>query len=175
MTNKKTLIFLCFSLFLCVANACLLYKNFKLKGIVTNEVTLRQNAEWTIIFGIGNVGQSVSLDSVTMNCHLFLRYDETTCLTCIAKAEKLLDEVFGKEYLLKELCCVGQDGQVEPTKGIRFIKYDKQFTEADNIYTPYLCIVNDNGEILYTLSLIPDMYDYNREILKRLRKVLNGK
>ena len=162
----------CLSPLLCFVIAVMLYHCIQLKNDISNEMTLKQRAEWTTFYGIGNVGYSVSLDSAVRNHHLILRYDQTTCLPCIAKAEKLLDEVFGNEYLEKELCCIGEKGQVEPSKGISYLQSNERITPMDDVYTPYLCVINDNGDILFTLSLIPDMYDYNREILVRLKKTL---
>ena len=170
---KKLLsIIFCLSPLLCFVIAVLLYHCIQLKRSLSNETLIRQHAEWTTFYGIGNVGQSVSLDSITQNHHFILRYDQTTCLPCIAKAEELLDEVFGKEFLTKELCCIGDKGQIKPSKGIFYIQSNEKITPMDDVYTPYFCIINDKGDILFTLSLIPDMYNYNREILIRLKRAL---
>lgn len=170
--KKAMPIIFCLLLTLCLIIAGFLYHCNQLKGLISNEKSSRQCAEWTTFYGIGNVGQSISLDSIIQGHHLILRYDRTTCLPCIAKAEELLDEVFGKEFLGKELCCIGEKGQVKPSKGISYIQCHKKITPMDDVYTPYLCVINDNGDILFTLSLVPDMYDYNREILIRLKRAL---
>lgn len=168
---KKTISYI-ICLLLCVANVCLLYHCFQLKRIATKETSYRQHAELAVLCGIRNAGHSVSLDSIASGHHLILRYASTACLTCIAKAEELLDDVFGKEFLTKELCCIGGYGQVKPNKDFSYIQSDARMTPADDIYTPYICVVNDDGDILFTLSLIPDMYDYNRKILTRLKRSL---
>jgi hypothetical protein len=144
----------------------------KYKEDASKEAAQRQRAEWTINDAIRNVGESVSLDSIVIDRHLILRYDSEACLTCIAKAEELLEDVFGKEYLTKELCCIGAYGQVSPFHDILGIQSSERITPMDDVYTPYFCVITDNGDILFTLSLIPDNYDYNRNILLRLRKKL---
>lgn len=173
--NKNRLILfvlLCILFVLFMAVIGLLYLCAKYKTIALEETSSRQRAEWTIYDGIKNVGETVSLDSIAKGHHLILRYDSQTCLTCIAKAEELLNEVFGKEYLKKELCCIGEYGQVCPSDGILGIQSDKRITPMDDIYTPYFCVINDNGDVLFSLTLFPDNYDYNREILTRLKKRL---
>lgn len=156
-----------------LANVGLLYQCFQYKVIASNEASLRQRAEWTISDGIRNVGVNVYQDSITTGHHLILRYDATTCLTCIAKAEALLVEVFGEEYLMRELCCIGEFGQVEPSKDIAFVQTHERVTPMDDVYTPYFCVVGDDGNVLFSLSLIPDNCDYNRKILVKLKKALD--
>ena len=168
---KKIMSFPLFVL-LCLVNVGLLYQCVLLKRNAINDGSSRQHAEWTVYYGIKNVGQSVPMDSITAGHHFLLRYNSTTCLTCITKAEELLDDVFGKEYLAKELCCIGEYGQVKPSKDILFVQSHERLTPTDDVYTPYFCVINDNGDVLFTLSLIPNMYDYNREILIRLKKTL---
>ena len=173
--NKNRLILfvlLCILFVLFMAVIGLLYLCAKYKTIALEETSSRQRAEWTIYDGIKNVGETVSLDSIAKGHHLILRYDSQTCLTCIAKAEELLNEVFGKEYLKKEVCCIGEYGQVGPSDGILGIQSDKRITPMDDIYTPYFCVINDNGDVLFSLTLFPDNYDYNRDILTRLKKRL---
>ena len=157
-------------LIILVFNIGLAYQYIRLKWIASNSDSLLQHAEWTTFFCIGNVGHSVSLDSAATGHHLLLRYNTQTCLTCITKAEELLLDVFGKEYLMKELCCVGEFGQVKADKDFLYIQSDAHISPADDVYTPYISIINDSGDILFTLSLIPDMYDYNRKILLKLKK-----
>ena len=167
-------ILLCISFVLFLAVIGLLYLCLKYKMIASDEMSSRQRAEWTIYDGIRNIGESVSLDSVAKGHHMILRYDSQTCLTCIAKAEKLLEEVFGREYLKKELCCIGAYGQVEPSDNILGFQSEERITPMDDVYTPYFCLINDNGEVLFTLTLYPDNYDYNWEILTRLKKHLQS-
>lgn len=155
---------------LCIANAGLLLQSKRYKNIALKEESLRQRAEWTIRDEIKNVRETVSLDSVAKGHHLILRYDANTCLACITKAEELLEEVFGKEYLTRELCCIGAYGQVEPPRDILGIQSDERITPMDDVYTPYFCVINENGDVLFTLLLPPDNYDYNLEILTRLKK-----
>lgn len=172
--KDKSLYVICVVLTLAIANACLLYQCFLLKRTASIERAQRQRAEWTIHDGIRNVGRSVSLDSIASGHHFILRYDLSTCLTCIVKAEDLLEEVFGMECLTKELCSIGEDGQVEPSKDILAIQCHERVTPTDDVYTPYFCVISDSGDILFTLLLSPGDYDYNREILTRLKKSLAG-
>ncbi len=174
-TNKHIpyilLVILLISIFAVVTLLC---QCIKYKEDASKEAAQRQRAEWTICDDIRNVGESVSIDSVTKGRHLILRYDSQTCLPCIAKAEELLEEVFGREYLTKELCCIGAYGQVSPSLNVPEVQSSERITPMDDVYTPYFCVITDNGDILFTLSLIPDNYDYNRDILERLkRKLLN--
>ena len=171
---KKVIpIIFCLLLTLCVVIGVLLYQFISLRKTASNETTLRQQTEWTAFCGVKNVGQTVSLDSITAGRHFLLRYDSSTCLTCIVDAEELLDEVFGKDYLAKELCCIGDYGQVRPSKDILFVQSRERITPMDDVYTPYFCVINDNGDVLFTLSLVPDMCDYNRNLLLKLKKTLS--
>lgn len=170
--KRVSYILLCIVLVLFFAVIGLLYLCVKYKKIALDETSSRQRAEWTIYDGISNIGESVSLDSIAIDHHMILRYDSQTCLTCIVKAEELLEEVFGKEYLTRELCCIGAYGQVEPPRDILGIQSEERITPMDDVYTPYFCHINENGDILFTLLLPPDNYDYNREILTRLKKHL---
>lgn len=171
--NKHTpYISLAISLVIVIAGVACFYQFIKYKRIASNESSLRQRTEWTIYDDIRNVGRSITIDSVAVGCHFILRFDRTTCLPCIAKAEELLYDVFGKECLTRELCCIGEYGQVKPFKDILYIQSHEHITPMDEVYTPYFCVINDNGDVLFTLSLIPDMYDYNREILIKLKNTL---
>lgn len=159
---------------LCIVNAGLLLQCRRYMEIVSEEETLRERADWTIRDQIKNVRETVSLDSVAKGRHLVLRYNANTCLACITKAEELLEEVFGKEFLTRELCCIGAHGQVEPPRYILGIQSEERITAMDDVYTPYFCVINENGDVLFTLLLPPDNYDYNLEILTRLRKHLQN-
>lgn len=169
--KKITLLSVCSLLTILITFGGMQYQYIRLKKIATKETSLRQHSEWTTFYGINNIGKSVPSDIARTGRNFLLRYDSSTCLTCITKAEELLYEVFGEEYLTKELCCIGVPGQVKPPKNIHFVQSQERITPTDDIYTPYLCIINDNGNVLFTLSLIPDMYNYNRAILLRLKKV----
>lgn len=171
-TKKSTLFLIGILLILSIINFILLFQCVQFKKIASSETLLRHHAEWIINDGIRNVGKSIRLDSVPINRHLILRYNVTTCLPCLVEAEELLEEVFGRDFLMKELCGIGEIGQSNLSMDYLTIQSEKKITPMDDVYTPYFCVVNDNGDVLFTLSLIPDNYDYNREILIRLKKAL---
>lgn len=159
---------------LCGMNVGLLYQSRELNNVASNEYLLRQRAEWTISDGIKNIGTKVPIDSVSKGHHFILRYDITTCSSCLIEAEALLENVFGREMVTKELCVVGvKDIPSYLDTRISSVAHDSILTPMDEVYSPYFCYVNDLGEVLFSLTMQPENYDYNREILLKLKRVLN--
>lgn len=157
-----------------IINAGLLYQSEKFKDKALDELSLRQMVEWRLFDGIRNVGKKITLDSIACGHHFILRHDITTCMVCLVEAEALLEDVFGKDRIMEELCLIGVDGchtQFDKIMSTTF--YNSTLTPMDDIYTPYFCYVNDNGEILFSLTLQPENYEYNRAILQRLKKAIS--
>ena len=157
---------------LLILNIFILLQNEQLSKYAILENKKRQTYEYIIKDGICNIGKRVDIDSLLRKKHFILRYDSTACMTCVNEAEILLENVFGTELLKQELCVVGVE-EVRDPFGHKFPIYNKKWvTPMDNMYTPYFCVINDKGDVLFTLILMPDNYDYNREILVKLKKVL---
>lgn len=170
--QKSRTIFLGTLLTLLLANLGLLYQCYRFNDIALKESYAKQRAEWMIYDGIKNIGSRLPLDTITKGHHLILRYDLATCLTCLVEAEDLLEDVFGADYLKKELCTIGDNELRKMFKNSSLSHNEIRLTPMDDIYMPYFCIINDNGDVLYTLAMNPQNYDYNKEFLNRVKKNL---
>mgnify|MGYP004450930645 CR=1 FL=1 len=156
-----------------VLNASILHQSMELKNKILCETSSRQRAEWCLFDGIKNVGNSIPLDSISYGHHFILRYDMTTCMPCLIEAEVLLENGFGKDRLMKELCLIGVDGCHTQFDGIiSTTSYDSILSPMDGIYSPYFCYVSDNGDVLFSLTMQPENYDYNMGILFRLKDAI---
>lgn len=160
-------------LLLFTLNVGILHQGKKLKDKTLEELYSRQRTEWCLFDGIRNIGKDIPLDSISYGHHFILRYDMTTCMPCLIEAEALLENVFGRNWIMEELCIIGVEGFHTPfDRLISTTLYNSILTPMDDIYTPYFCFVNDNGEILFSLALQPENYEFNREILLRLKNTL---
>ena len=171
--RKTSLILLWLLLILFIINVGLIYQTTQFKDIASNELSSRQRAEWAINDGIKNIGKTLPIDSIPQGHHFILRYDMTSCMSCVLEAEALLENVFGRDSLFREMFVVGVEGpKLQIPKQISTITYNEILTPMDEIYTPYFCYINDQGQILFSLALQPREYDFNRDILMRLKKEL---
>lgn len=171
MIQKNKLFILVLAL-LCILNMALLYQCGQLRRIVSKEQASRQRTEWVFYDGIKNVGKTIPLDSISAGHHFVLRYDATSCITCVLEAEALLESVFGRETILEELCLIGVPEVPSPFANCKATTYEGCLTPLDEVYSPYFCYINNNGEVVFSLTLQPDNYDYNYKILHRLKRAL---
>lgn len=170
--KQKNKFFIAIIAFLCALNMVLLYQCGQLRRFVSKEQLSRQRTEWTFYDGIKNIGKTIPLDSISAGHHFILRYDVTSCMTCVLDAEALLESVFGRDKILEELCLIGVPEVPSPFANCKATTYEGCLTPLDEIYSPYFCYINNNGEVVFSLTLQPDNYDYNYHILQRLRKAL---
>lgn len=172
--NKIRALFIGFLLSLILLNGSLIYQCYKYKSNIIEERSLRYKLELTLSDAIQTLGSTLPLDSISRKHHLIIRFNDTTCLSCVIDAEALLENVFGREFVLKELCIVGSEENSSPLlEEISETNYADDLTPLDHLYTPYLCIVNDQGDVLFSIILPPDNYQYNRGLLSQIKDNLS--
>lgn len=154
-----------------ILNLFLLYQRKRLSSYASSENLKRLQNEWTINDNFKCIGSLVPHDSLSSGRHLIMRYDLTSCMNCVLEAEALLENVFGLSFLQKELSIFGVKGTSNPFgRTFPYIEHMEILSPMDGIYTPNFCLVNDNREIIFCITLRPEDYEYNRNLLLRLKE-----
>ncbi|MEG1729553.1 MAG: hypothetical protein RR280_08450 [Bacteroidaceae bacterium] len=96
---------------------------------------------------------------------MILRYNKRSCSVCIRDGLSLLENVYTKERLYNELLVVGDSALVELFQHYKKVNINSEFTPLDQYDMPYVCFLNEQNSIIFSLVLRPENYEQNRNIL----------
>ena len=174
MKRYKYFMYFLFGIALLIINLIVFFRIKWLRTIIEEEKEKRMEREWTMSDALSSVGSKIHANSMPTGRHIILRYDMTSCMPCVNDAEALLEDVFGRDFLLKELILVGMEGiESQFSSVFPLVNMQDAFLPTDSIYTPYVCFINDDGWILFSLTLQPEKYDYNKQVLSKIKKSLH--
>ena len=164
--KSSFIIFLTF--ILVILNVLLLKRLRVLDAKLDNMTQLVNHRKNKLMREVGNINSKTTLKLCGNSKTIVLRYNENSCSQCVYEAEALVESVFEKSFLV-----LSPSGSRIKFPSITTIEYDSLFLPYDTIYTPYVCLLNNNGKAIFTLNLNPRDYDYNREILLSLKKAMS--
>ena len=172
---KRNVVFTILVVILIVTNCGLLYQIRTSSGMMSNSLSAHYRDMKVINNYVESVGDRIPTDSLPPDTKLCLRYGQNACGQCVFDALALMESVFGKDSIISTLCIVGQGKSDLIGRPYTTIEYNGTFTSMDNVYTPYLCVLDSCGHVLFTLDLNPDFYEKNRKILFKLKEKLESK
>jgi hypothetical protein len=148
-------------------NIFLLYKINKGNEVLEDKENYCLYRDRNLLSEIENLNYKAPLKMVSSDSdtHIVLRYNENSCSQCVFEAEALLEEIFGK----KDMCIVGPIGIPLKIPSIQVYEYDNLFSPMDSIFTPYMCVINSDARIIFTLRLHPEDLEHNKKILLSLK------
>lgn len=105
---------------------------------------------------------------------IIYRFTDSCCFDCVQEGLVLLENTF-KDKLVENLLIVGSQNVFN-----HFEKYNKiiktdELLEIDKFKDPYVCFINPEGIVLFSLLLKPKNYQINKEFLTYLSKNLTLK
>jgi hypothetical protein len=150
-----------------ILNLFLINRQNTLHGQIRQKDNIVSNYRQNIAINIVNLGRRLDINKLNNNsvCRLLYRYTDSCCFDCVQEGLILLENTF-KEKLNKELLIIGSYNFNKHLEIYSKIDWPNSFTELDKLKLPYVCFVNSDGVVLFSLLLKPENYEENKIILE---------